>query len=232
MTEVCTLLWPEICPFCGKASRVGTCPECREKLRKLEIQEPRCMQCGRPVRYAEQEYCRDCAETRHFYDQGYSLWLHRKPVNQSIYRFKYQNQRRFAAHYTAELTRAFEGQVRRWRPCLIMPVPLHKKRRRARGYNQAELIAEGLGRAFEIPVDAASLIRKKNTVPQKELDRQGRMQNMKNAFMLADSFLPVRTILLVDDIYTTGSTLDAAAFALKQRGVQKVYFLTISIGQG
>lgn len=58
------------------------------------------------------------------------------------------------------------------------------------------------------------------------------MQNMKNAFMLADSFLPVRTILLVDDIYTTGSTLDAAAFALKQRGVQKVYFLTISIGQG
>ena len=109
----------------------------------------------------------------HFYDQGYSLWLHRKPVNQSIYRFKYQNQRRFAAHYTAELTRAFEGQVRRWRPCLIMPVPLHKKRRRARGYNQAELIAEGLGRAF-----------------------------------------------------------DAAAFALKQRGVQKVYFLTISIGQG
>jgi hypothetical protein len=113
-----------------------------------------------------------------------------------------------------------------------MPVPLHKKRRRARGYNQAELIAEGLGRAFEIPVDAASLIRKKNTVPQKELDRQGRMQNMKNAFMLADSFLPVRTILLVDDIYTTGSTLDAAAFALKQRGVQKVYFLTISIGQG
>lgn len=113
-----------------------------------------------------------------------------------------------------------------------MPVPLPKKRKRARGYNQAELIAEGLGRAFEIPVDAASLIRKKNTVPQKELDRQGRMQNMKNAFMLADSFLPVRTILLVDDIYTTGSTLDAAAFTLKQRGVQKVYFLTISIGQG
>ena len=190
------------------------------------------MKCGQPLAGNEEEYCADCGHTHHYYDRGYGLWLHRKPVNQSIYRFKYQNQRRFAVHYTAELTRAFEGQVRRWRPCLIMPVPLHKKRRRARGYNQAELIAEGLGRAFEIPVDAASLIRKKNTVPQKELDRQGRMQNMKNAFMLADSFLPVRTILLVDDIYTTGSTLDAAAFTLKQRGVQKVYFLTISIGQG
>ena len=101
-----------------------------------------------------------------------------------------------------------------------------------RGYNQEELIAEILGKVLDIPVDKDSLRRSKDTIPQKELGRRERERNMEGAFSLSDTFMPAGTVLLIDDIYTTGSTLSAAAAALKKRGVQKVYFLTISIGQG
>ncbi len=231
-TQIQKLLWPEVCPFCGKASNSGICQKCRKQLEKLKIKEPRCMQCGRPVRYMEQEYCHDCMQTRHSYDQGYSLWLHRKPVSQSIYRFKYHNQRRYAIHYVEELQKEYAPQIRSWQVEKIMPVPLHRKRMRKRGYNQAELIAEILGKVLDIPVDKDSLRRSKDTIPQKELGRRERERNMEGAFSLSDTFMPAGTVLLIDDIYTTGSTLNAAAAALKKRGVQKVYFLTISIGQG
>ena len=83
-----------------------------------------------------------------------------------------------------------------------------------------------------MPVDAKSLMRNKYTSPQKILDPAGRKRNLEQAFSVRDTFVPVPAVLLVDDIYTTGNTLDAAAKKLKERGVQKVYFLTISIGQG
>lgn len=190
------------------------------------------MQCGRPVRYMEQEYCHDCMQTRHFYDQGYSLWLHRKPVNQSLYHFKYHNQRTYSIYYVEELQKEYGRQIRNWQVGLIVPIPLHKKRMRKRGYNQAELIAELLGKAMDIPLDKTGLKRRKDTIPQKMLGRREREQNMKEAFSLTDTFEPARSVLLIDDIYTTGSTLSAAAMTLKRGGVQKVYFLTISIGQG
>ena len=110
--------------------------------------------------------------------------------------------------------------------------PLHRARRRKRGYNQAQILAENLGRMLCIPVDSKSLARRKKTSPQKKLGHNERKKNLKNAFAVTPAFRPVRKVLLVDDIYTTGNTLDAAAKALKEKGVEKVYFLTISIGQG
>lgn len=190
------------------------------------------MRCGKPVRYPEQEYCYDCQEASHVFDRGYSLWLHKKPVNQSIYQFKYHNQRRFAFYYADELARAFRPVLKTWNPDLIMPIPLHRKRRKIRGYNQAFLVAEALGKRTHLPVDAKSLVRIRDTSPQKKLDPVSRKRNLKQAFAVKESFSPVPAVLLIDDIYTTGNTLDAAAAKLKERGVGKVFFLTISIGQG
>ena len=133
------LLWPEICPFCGKASRQGICPACRKALDRLVIREPRCMQCGRPVRSPEQEYCRDCMEVRRSFDQGVSLWLHKKPVPWSVYQFKYHNQRRFSHFYAEEMSKGFGRQIARWKPDLLVPIPLHKKRLRKRGFNQQRI---------------------------------------------------------------------------------------------
>ena len=109
------------------------------------------MQCGRPVRSPEQEYCRDCMEVRRSFDQGVSLWLHKKPVPWSVYQFKYYNQRRFSHFYAEEMSKGLGPQIARWRPDLLVPVPLHKKRLRKRGFNQAALLAEDLSRRLGIP---------------------------------------------------------------------------------
>ncbi len=190
------------------------------------------MQCGKPVRHSEQEFCYDCMRVRHSYDRGLSMWLHQDPVNKSIYQFKYHNQRRYGIHYAKELVRAYGHTIRKWNPDLILPIPLHKKRRKKRGYNQAAIISRELGELLHIPVDEKSLVRRVYTDPQKTLGRQERKENLKHVFAVKKEFYPVRVVLLVDDIYTTGNTIDAVTEVLKKKGVEKVYFLTISIGQG
>ena len=93
-----------------------------------------------------------------------------------------------------------------------MPVPLHPSRKRKRGYNQAQILAEEIGKILEIPVDSKSLIRTRKTSPQKKLGHQERKKNLKHAFAVKHTF--------------------QSANVLKQIGVDNVYFLTISIGQG
>lgn len=230
--RVITWLWPDTCPFCGRVNSRGICSRCRHASEVLRVREPRCMRCGKPVRCEEQEYCYDCMQVRHRYDRGLSLWLHRKPVSTSIYQFKYHNQRVYGSFYAKEMAVAYGRIVKRWKPDLIMPVPLHKERRRKRGYNQAAVLGRELGRILGIPVDDTSLFRRIHTDPQKALGRQDRKKNLRRAFALKEDFRPVPAVLLVDDIYTTGNTIDAVSEVLKKKGVEKVYFLTISIGQG
>ena len=195
--SIISLLWPEVCPFCQKVCRDGICKECRKKLELLKVREPRCMQCGKQIRSVEQEYCYDCMHTHHYYERGLSLWNHKNPVNQSVYQFKYHNQRRYGILY-----------------------------------NQAQILAEEIGKILEIPVDSKSLIRTRKTSPQKKLGHQERKKNLKHAFAVKHTFQAAKRVLLVDDIYTTGNTIDAVSNVLKQKGVENVYFLTISIGQG
>lgn len=229
------LLWPEVCPFCERVYRDGICPECKEKLRRLKVVEPRCMKCGKPVRYQEQEYCYDCMHTAHFFDKGWSVWLHKSIVKQSIYQFKYHNRRCHGFYYAEAMTDLYKEIVQNVQiknPDVIIPIPLHKKRRRIRGYNQAEIIADYLGANIHISVEKQWLLRKKYTRPQKLLNKKTRKKNLEQVFEVSDDFQKVRTVLLIDDIYTTGSTIDSAAKLMKAEGVQNVYFLTISIGQG
>ena len=119
-----------------------------------------------------------------------------------------------------------------WQPDALIPVPLHKSRMRKRGFNQAALVAERMGERLGIPVEEKLLIRVKKTSPQKELNDSARRENLKNAFQLCGNDVKLKRVVLIDDIYTTGSTLDAAAAALLAAGVEKVYFLSICIGRG
>lgn len=115
---------------------------------------------------------------------------------------------------------------------MIIPVPLHEMRLRDRGYNQAQDFAEELSKLTHIPVDVDLLKRVRNTVPQKELDHKNRGANTKNAFHTTSKDVEYNRVLLVDDIYTTGSTVSAAADSLKSKGVGAVYVLCICIGTG
>ena len=131
--QIQALLWPEVCPFCEKVYRQGICPKCKEKLRKIEIRGYLCMKCGKPLAYKEQEYCFDCKRKNHSYDRGYSVWLHKEPASKAIYRFKYGNQRRYGYFFGQEMGRIFAKYLREKKIDVIIPIPLHRKRRRKRG---------------------------------------------------------------------------------------------------
>lgn len=190
------------------------------------------MRCGKTLREEEKEYCHDCTTKEHDFDAGSAIWVHRPPVNHSIYQFKYHNQRAFAPIYAQELTKQYAREIRNWNPDVLIPIPLHKKRRKKRGYNQAELFAREVGELLGIPVETELVVRTKNTRPQKTQGHSGRKENLRHAFALKYRFRKGTRIVLVDDIYTTGNTMDAVAYLLKRAGAEKVYFLTISIGQG
>ncbi len=224
------LLYPHTCPFCEKVTEKPVCGECAGKIAFVE--EPRCRKCGKPVREEWMEYCGDCRAHRHYFERGVSLWLHQSPVKESIYRFKYQNRRIYARFYAEQAAQRYGELIAKWRIERLIPIPLHRKRRRERGYNQAELLARELGRILGIPVDTAALVRVRNTAPQKRLDPEQRRKSMSHAFEVSRPMQNTGPILLVDDIYTTGNTLDHAAYALRRAGAGKVYFFTISIGQG
>lgn len=229
------LFWPEVCPFCGRASAQGICRECRKKTDRLVVREPKCMKCGKPVENAEQEYCRDCMDARHEYDRGAALWLHRPPVNISVYQFKFHNQRSFGAYYAKAIVAEYGNVLGGWEIDMIIPVPLYPGKYRKRGYNQAAILAREIGKLLDIPVEEQILKRIRETAPQKNLSSRKRRQNLKDAFSVekgSQFFLRNRTVLLADDIYTTGSTVDEAAKTLKKAGAEKVFYLAISIGQG
>lgn len=224
------IIYPKTCCFCGKVSEKELCDVCVKKV--IYIEEPRCKCCGKPVRYAEQEYCYDCQKITHAYEQGKSLWIHKMPVSLSIYQFKYKNRRIYGEFYAKEMARLYGNLIRFWGVEVIVPIPLHRRKKRLRGYNQAAVIAKQLGKIMGIPVDCNSIVRNRYTRPQKELNDKERKQNLKQAFTVTNKWKKYKRVLLIDDIYTTGSTIDTVAEELKKNGVQKVWFLTISIGQG
>ena len=147
-------------------------------------------------------------------------------------RFKYAQRQEYAGFY-AQAIRIYGGDaIQRMRPEVLVPVPIHKKKLQTRGYNQAEVLARQLTDQTGIPMEADLVLRKKNTLPQKELDHEERRRNLREAFALKhpDKKLPYKRILLVDDIYTTGSTVDALAALLKQAGAEEICFVAVAIG--
>ena len=116
-------------------------------------------------------------------------------------------------------------------PDVICPIPLHKKRLRWRGYNHAEELAKQLGQAFSLPVVADALIRTKHTAPQVNLGKEQRLANMQGVFQIRDpQAIQAKNILLVDDVYTTGATMEECARVLKQAGAARVFGAVIARG--
>ncbi len=122
--------------------------------------------------------------------------------------------------------------IRTVRPEALIPIPLHRKRLRARGYNQARLLARALGRRTGVPVCADFLVRVKNTLPLKYENPKERQNNLKKAFNIARNDVKLKRVVVIDDIYTTGSTMDEAAETLRGAGVEEVYFIALASGTG
>ena len=223
-------IYPTTCPFCDEISKEGICSYCRETVKPIE--EPRCFSCGKPVNTQEREFCYDCNKAKFTYDQGKSLYLHQEKVANGLYRLKYYNQRMNGKIFGRELATHFQREIRRWEIEEIIPIPMHHWKKRRRGFNQSEVIAMELGKVLNIPVNTQLVYRIKKTRPLKELERGERISNLDGAFGIPKIRRVPKKVLLVDDIYTTGVTINKVAKVLKKAGCEKVYFLTVSIGQG
>lgn len=229
--KVCRLLYPDRCPVCDRMLRdTWICPVCAKKIRY--IAQPFCYSCGKQLDSHEQEYCPDCLQKKHAFRQGRAVFRYQGPVRGMLYRYKYSNRRDYTEFFAREAARLYGDWVRRLEIDLVVPVPLSKKRMRRRGYNQADLFGKRFAELCGLAYDAQKLIRIRNTAPQKQLSVQERKNNLKNAFKINGNVVNLKRILLIDDIYTTGSTIDAAALVLKQSGIEDVFYICISIGQG
>lgn len=153
-------------------------------------------------------------------------------MQRSLSSFKYHGRREYAKFYASGIFKEFHGMLSDIRPDILVPVPVHEERLRNRGYNQAHLIAAELSFLSGIPVAPDLLIRCKKTTAQKELGPDMRRKNLSGAFAINDRSLwynkYIRTALLVDDIYTTGSTADICASVLKSCGIRHVYVVCVA----
>jgi len=188
------------------------------------------MKCGKALEDETREYCSDCATIQHEYNQGRAVFLY-PCIRKSIYRFKYKNRREYAEYLGWKMAAVCGKTIKSWNPDALVPVPLHRKKLEKRGFNQAELLANELSKYLHIPVDTKLVARTRNTAPQKALDANERQNNLKNAFKIIQNNVKLKTIVLIDDIYTTGSTIDAIAHEMKAVGVDKVYYIALAIGR-
>lgn len=232
-------IYPPRCPICDDILAEGKnipCVKCRHHIRY--ITSPRCMKCGKQIEDIYAEYCYDCRKTPHYYTRGIAVWSYQDCMKQSIYNFKYNNKRENSKFYINEIIRIYGKQIREWRADVIIPIPLHIIRERKRGYNQAKLIAMGISDAVKIPVNDQILVRTVNTRPQKELNDKERIKNLADAFKVTETFKKsqqlhnIKKAILVDDIYTTGATMDICAKLLRESGFEEIYYVCICTGKG
>lgn len=232
LTKIVDLLFPRRCPVCDGIVPMGegkVCSGCRRKIRY--ISEPRCLKCGRQLADDAMIFCTACEQTPHIFDRGIALYDYQS-MKKSIYRFKYKKRCEYAAFYAEEIYRHLKTDILNMEADAIIPIPLHKSRLKSRGYNQAELLAAHLSKFTGIPMEKKLVKRIRKTVPQKQLDAHGRQNNLKKAFNIKPNVVKLNKTILIDDIFTTGSTIDAVAKELKCHGVDAVYFITLCIGEG
>lgn len=230
--RIINLVYPRRCPVCDEpvpAADNLICEECRPKLRYIE--GARCRKCGKRLTDETRIYCGDCEHRVHIFDYGYALYSYRE-MHDSIYRFKSKGRCEYARFYAGDICRHLKDEIDTMGAQALIPVPLHASRERERGYNQSELLAKEMSRLLGIPVRSDIVKRVQKTVPQKELDELGRQNNLKKAFFIGTDVVKLKKVIVVDDVYTTGSTVDAVARELKEHGVGKVYFITLCIGEG
>jgi len=206
------------------------CGKCEKEL--PFIGERYCHKCGKQLQIEQFELCGDCKKNLHYFKKGRGVFIHEGPMKDAIYALKYENRRMFADFFVEEINRVLGTWIRNEGFSAIIPIPLSKVKQKSRGYNQAELLGERLSKKTGIPQRLDVIARANDTAPQKLLGHSERKNNLKNAFKTMQDGLQLDRVLLIDDIYTTGNTIDAVARELILAGIHEIYFVAISIGRG
>jgi len=191
-----------------------------------------CQKCGKILEegYSHEE-CIDCRNMAHQFVKGFTCTRYGLYERVLMMDYKYHD-KAWIGRKVGDIL-ADRMQQETFRPDLVVPVPIHKYREDKRGYNQVELIARQYAKLAELPIDSRMLIRTKDTLPMRNLGVSQRIANVQDAFSIRNGWeekLDGKTILLIDDIYTTGSTADSCTQTLLQGGAKEVWLLTFASG--
>lgn len=213
-----------------REEKFSLCSTCRNTI--VFLDKKTCAKCGKPI---DEIYipakCPDCTNEDFYFTRAFSCVEYDENTKKIVYGLKYNGYRYFAYHIS-------EIMVEHLRKLgfldfdIIIPVPLHKARERERGFNQAYLIAKYLGRSLDKQIDKKSLIRAKNTMEQNKLTKEERRENLKKAFEIRENHNIIdKNILLVDDVFTTGETVNQCSKVLIENGAKKIYVITFATGR-
>lgn len=226
------VILPPICHICHtfipNADSLHICPTCRENLPLVSA--PLCTLCGIPfVGTGGDHRCGACTLQPPHFDSARAQYLYEGPIRELIHSFKY-NRNIHLRYPLALLTlEGIRSSMAHHDLNLIIPVPLHRSRLRQRGFNQAVLLGRVLSRHLALPMALDALIRTRATEPQIELSAAERRVNVRGAFSVkSPESIAGKRILLLDDVMTTGSTMDECAKELKNGGATEIIALTIA----
>lgn len=220
------LLLPPACLLCGQrldpdGKDPSLCDDCLASMSSLG--EAYCRRCAQPypVPYPTDHLCGNCLRQPPPYSRVCAVGRYQGGISEAIHRLKYRNQLSLAAPLGRRLAISLLATDAAFRPDLLIPVPLHPRRLRQRGYNQAMELARPVSRLYATPIDALLLQRTRHTPHQQGLTAAERRRNLRSAFSLTR---PVegRTVLLIDDVMTTGETVRECARTLVAGGATEV----------
>jgi ComF family protein len=231
LANLADICFPPRCLSCRVGLAAGDplffCAACRADI--LLLQTGLCHCCGTPFPVGgESHYCGSCLAGRNSFDAARSVVIYKGAARDAVHALKYE---RYAVGVDAfgMLFREVFAD-----PCilaadLIIPVPLHVQRLRQRGFNQSMILARQFFPAFLDRIKPRALIRQRNTVPQTSLSRHQRLANIRGAFLVPQpDIVKGKSVILVDDIYTTGATINECARVLRRAGAIKIMGLTFA----
>jgi ComF family protein len=231
------VIFPPLCHCCKafipEAGDLHLCSDCRSA--SPLIVSPHCMVCGLPLltEGGIDHCCGGCIEEPPPFAAARAAVLFEGPVRELVHRFKYGKKVQHSRPLALLVARNLGEFVMANAADLIIPVPLHVKRLRQRGFNQAILLGKILSRMWRLPLSRNNLTRTRWTEPQINLTAAERRQNVRGAFAVKDpAAVEGRRIILVDDVYTTGSTVAECARTLKKAGAEAVFVVTVARAVG
>lgn len=221
------LLFPALCPLCGRALTVGKepfCPACMADIPPLP--KAYCPRCALPFinsASTEPHLCNRCILEPPSYRATYAVGIYQKQLRRAIQRFKYQQYPHLDTHLARLLNRVIPDEID---SDLLIPVPLHPTRLRQRTYNQSLLLAKAVGKYRKLPVAHNLLIKVRPTQPQQTLSANERRRNLAGAYALCQPVTD-KKVLLIDDVMTTGVTVELCSRVLLQGGAAEVRIATL-----
>ena len=207
-----SIVFPTCCQICGKQSSKLMCKNCKKQIMNNAIFN---------VEYLN--------EGNHYFKEHDYIFLYKEDIRKLIIDYKF-NDKSYLYKIFSEIiinNKKIYGNLKKYD--IIIPVPIHKKRKRQRGYNQSELIAKEIAKKTKIKYEPKCLVKKINTKPQSLLNKNDRRRNIKNAYKINNKEkLQDKKIILFDDIYTTGSTVNECSRILIKNGAKEVLVLTLA----